>query len=41
MEDMGFTNKDVNINALKATMGNVEAAVERVLNMIGWYKLYI
>jgi ubiquilin len=32
---MGFTNKEVNIAALKATMGNVEAAVERILNMIG------
>lgn len=32
---MGFTNKSVNIDALKATGGNVEAAIERILNMLG------
>ena len=32
---MGFTNESVNIEALKATGGNVEAAVERLLNMLG------
>jgi ubiquilin len=32
---MGFTNKNVNIEALKATGGNVEAAIERLLNMLG------
>jgi len=31
---MGFTNKDVNIQALQATGGNVDAAVERILSMI-------
>ena len=35
MAAMGFTNETVNIDALKATGGNVEAAVERMLNMIG------
>jgi len=35
---MGFTNKEVNIQALTATNGNVEAAVERILNMVGDYK---
>jgi ubiquilin len=35
MQDMGFTNKQANINALLATNGNVEAAIERLLNMIG------
>ena len=34
LEDMGFTNKQVNLEALKATGGNVEAAVERILNML-------
>lgn len=32
---MGFVNESVNIDALKATGGNVEAAVERLLNMMG------
>jgi len=36
---MGFTNKEVNLEALKATMGNVEAAVERILTMIGKWPL--
>lgn len=31
LNDMGFTNKQVNIQALQATNGNVEAAVERLL----------
>lgn len=35
LNDMGFTNKEANIQALTATMGNVDAAVERLLNMIG------
>jgi len=35
LESMGFTNKEVNLQALKATGGNVEAAVERLLNMLG------
>lgn len=36
---MGFTNESVNLEALKATGGNVEAAVERILNMLGWLTL--
>ena len=32
MEAMGFTNKMVNINALKACFGNVEAAIEKILS---------
>ena len=35
LNDMGFVNKEVNIEALTATGGNVEAAVERILAMIG------
>lgn len=35
LSDMGFVNKEVNIEALTATGGNVEAAVERILSMIG------
>jgi ubiquilin len=35
MTDMGFTNKEANIQALQATNGNVEAAIERLLNMLG------
>jgi ubiquilin len=35
LEGMGFTNKEVNLEALKATGGNVNAAVERIFNMIG------
>ena len=31
---MGFTNKQANIEALLATGGNVEAAIERLLNMM-------
>lgn len=31
LSDMGFTNRQVNIQALTATAGNVEAAVERLL----------
>ena len=35
LNDMGFTNKQANIQALQATGGNVEAAVERLLAMLG------
>ena len=28
---MGFDNKEANLEALKATRGNVEAAIERML----------
>jgi ubiquilin len=34
LQMMGFTNESVNIEALKATGGNVEAAVERLLTML-------
>lgn len=30
----------MNIEALKATGGNVDAAVDRILNMIGWFNLF-
>ncbi len=36
LQGMGFTNEAINLEALKATGGNVEAAVERLLNMLGW-----
>ena len=32
LESMGFSNKDSNLRALKATSGNVNAAVERLLS---------
>ena len=32
---MGFTNKAVNLEVLQQTGGNVEVAVERLLNMMG------
>lgn len=35
LKSMGFTNETVNIEALKATGGNVDAAVDRILNMLG------
>ena len=35
LKDMGFINEAANLDALKATNGNVEAAVERLLNMLG------
>ena len=35
MRDMGFINDEANIVALKETGGNVNAAVERLLNMLG------
>jgi len=34
MKEMGFTNEAVNLEALIATGGNVEAAVERLLTML-------
>lgn len=33
LKDMGFTNDDLNFETLKITGGNVDAAVERLLNM--------
>jgi ubiquilin len=35
MAEMGFTNKEANIQALQATGGNVEMALERLLTMMG------
>jgi len=35
MKDMGFTNQDMNIEVLQQTGGNVNAAIERLLNMLG------
>jgi len=35
---MGFSNKPKNIEALKLALGNVDAAVERILNMTDYYK---
>jgi ubiquilin len=34
LKDMGFTNDDLNLEVLKQTGGNVDAAVERLLNML-------
>lgn len=34
LEEMGFTNKQVNIQVLQQCFGNVDAAVERLLNMM-------
>jgi len=33
LKEMGFTNKEVNIDVLKQCYGNVEAAIERLLSM--------
>jgi len=33
LEEMGFSNKSANLEALKATNGNVEAAIERMMNI--------
>lgn len=33
MNEMGFQNKQANIEALDATMGNVDAAIERMINL--------
>lgn len=35
LKQMGFVNEDANYEALSKTMGNVNAAVERLLNMLG------
>lgn len=35
LRDMGFINTEANIAALQATGGNVNAAVERLLNQLG------
>lgn len=38
LQNMGFTNEATNIDALKATGGNVEAAIERILGMLNWLR---
>ena len=35
MKDMGFVNEETNIQDLKQCSGNVQFAVERLLNMFG------
>lgn len=35
MKDMGFINEEANLKALQATGGNVNAAVERLLSILG------
>ena len=35
MKDMGFVNEETNIQVLKQCSGNVQFAVERLLNMFG------
>lgn len=35
LKDMGFCNEDTNATVLQQTNGNVEAAVERLLSMLG------
>ena len=35
MQDMGFINREANLAALRATGGNVNAAVERLLSQLG------
>ena len=34
LKDMGFVNDELNFEVLKQTGGNVDAAVERLLNML-------
>ena len=34
LNEMGFTNKEQNIQALLATNGNVQAAIERLLGQM-------
>ena len=34
LKEMGFINEEANFNALGKTQGNVDAAVERLLNML-------
>lgn len=34
LKDMGFINEDLNFEILKKTNGNVDAAVERLLNLL-------
>ena len=34
MKEMGFINEEVNLDALKATNGIIDAAIERIINML-------
>jgi hypothetical protein len=34
LKEMGFTNEEVNLDALKATHGIIDAAIERILTML-------
>lgn len=34
LKDMGFINEELNFQVLAQTFGNVDAAVERLLNMM-------
>jgi hypothetical protein len=34
LKDMGFINEELNFQVLAQTMGNVDAAVEKLLNMM-------
>jgi len=34
LKDMGFINEELNYQVLQKTFGNVDAAVERLLNMM-------
>ena len=36
LKDMGFINEDLNFEILKQTGGNVDAAVEKLLNLLNW-----
>ena len=35
LKDMGFINEETNIQVLKQCSGNVQFAIERLLNMLG------
>jgi ubiquilin len=35
LKDMGFVNEEVNFDVLKQVGGNVDLAVERLLNLLG------
>ncbi len=34
LKDMGFINEELNLQTLKSTQGNVDVAVEKLLNML-------
>jgi ubiquilin len=35
LKSMGFLNEEFNLEALQATHGNVDAAIERIITMLG------